>query len=392
LSVQQPDELQAARSLALRPSSISPRAISPITDRQYKDEPLDELRRSLSEKLNLKLQESRLFRSVEVSKDGASASSGLTLDVEITYIWRGSKSVVVPIVARSDPSVLEVSGTITTGDTARRDPVLEFICRASTGGAIVKSKKWMHENIDKVSGGLSKLLLRINRLKKMTRAALTATSINSSNPLERLLAFPPDTWARMERGLERGIAQAGLKPQLFSFRGAVSQPDAAGTVIAVIVTKENAERLLLTYSRMLGINKRTVFPYLENTYLAPEKLDQIFRETEHSKERMVWIWYAKKGTTHWNKVEINASTSLLDLSSHSELKPTRTLIPASYLSINEVECRSPEGCASLDSAWVYNSAIFIFPQSGELSPRPESSESGFELHTQFDRHPVLVRF
>ena len=378
LSVQQPGELRSTRSLTLRPSSISSHAIPSITQREYREEPLDELRSSLGEKLRLNLVRTGLFRSVESTKDDASASSALILDVELTYIWQGSRSTMVPLVARSDPSVLEISGTLTTGDAALTTPVLEFICRGSTGGAIPKSKEWMHENIDKVAEGLSKLLMSISREQIITAPALTAAYSQSPTPLEMVLSFPPTSWAEFARALQRGLGHPGPKSPLSASQTIVSPVNTGGTVIGVRVRMENADRLLLIYSRVLSTNKRSISPRLEGTYITAEKLKQIFRDAENSKERIFWVWYAKQGPTYWEKDTISASTSLLDQG--SELKPIRTLIPAPYT----VEHSNWD---SIDSAWTYNSAVFIFP--GRHS---EASGPGLELHTQLDNHLVRVRF
>lgn len=385
LSVQQPDELQSVRSLVLGPLSISPHAVPSIARRQYKEEPLDELSRGLGEQLRLNLENGKLFRSVEYSRGDGPASSELTLAVEITSIWQGSKSVIVPIVARSDPSVLEVSGTITSGDGAHLRPVLEFLCRGLTGGVIVKSRKWMHENIDQVAEGLVKLLRRISLEKRVTGAALTAEPSKSLVPIEMILSVSPSAWADSEKGLKHRLA--GLKPPWSPVQRSVSGVGDDGTVVAVLVTKENFDRLLLLYSRMLSINQRTMFPNLEDTDLSPETLSRIFRETWNSEERMLWVWYARRGTTYWNKDTIAGSTSLVDLSNRNELRPIRTLIPVSY------QVGRCMGCDSLESEWVYNSAILIFPdRKDQLSARPGSSDTGFELHTQLDNRPVLIRF
>ena len=228
------------------------------------------------EKLRLNLTATGLFRAIDLSKDYLSTASELTLDIEITDIWQGSKSTIVPIVARRDPSVLEISGTIMMGGAPGRKAVLEFMCTNSTGGVSVKSKKWMHENIDKVAEGLRKLLLRISHNKTVTGSPVIANPTNSSNPIEMVWAFSPDFWANTAKSLQRSQDGTGLTLPSVPYHVAVSQVNDDGTVSGLMITKENAGRLFLTYSRMLNKSKRTVFPRLEDTYISPEKLQQIF--------------------------------------------------------------------------------------------------------------------
>ena len=381
LSVQRPAELQSTRALILRPSVISARAIPSIPQRVYREEPLEEVTRSLDETLVRTLKPTGLFRSIELSSRSP-IDSTIALDIELIHIWQGSRSTIVPLVARSDPSVLEISGTITTGDAAGNKPVLEFMCRSLTGGVILKSKTWMHENIDKVAEGVKKLLLRVREERRTITAAITATPTTSSE-LEMIWAYAPDAWAKMAKSMrlvQEQMEQRGLK--LSRQYGAVSQVDTDGTVVALLITQENIDRLVRGYSRMLSNSKRTLFPRLSDTYITGEKLYQIFHEAEGSNQWMVWVWYARRGITNWNHEDINATTALIDLSTAVKSKPIQSLIPAPYLPLSEIDCHDLL-CDPLDQAWVYNSVVFVFPG------KPSASS---ELRTQLDKHAVVVRY
>ena len=382
LSVQRPAELHSTRALLLRPSVISARAIPAIPQRVYREEPLEDVTRSLDETLLRTLRPTGLFRSIELSSRSPIEST-IALDVELIHIWQGSRSTIVPLVARSDPSVLEISGTIATGDDSGNKPVLEFMCRSLTGGVIFKSRTWMHENIDKVAEGVKKLLLRVREERKTIGAAITATS-TSSYELEMTWAYPPNEWNRLAKSMRRvqeQLDQRGLKlsPQY----GAVSQVDTDGTVVAILITKENIDRLVRGYSKMLSNSKRALFPRLSNTYITGENLHQIFQEAEGANQWMVWVWYARRGITNWNPEDIKATTALIDLNTAAKSKPIQSLIPVPYLPLSETDCHDLL-CAPLDDSWVYNSVIFVFPGNHNRHARSE-------LHTQLDNHAVVVR-
>ena len=383
LSIQQPAELQSTRALVLRPSVISARAIPSIPQRVYREEPLEEVTRRLDETLLRTLRPTGLFRSIELSSRGPIESS-IALDIELIHIWQGSRSTIVPLVARSDPSVLEISGTITTGDVAGNKPVAEFMCRSLTGGVILKSKTWMLENIDKLAEGVKKLLLTVREERRTVGAAITATPTTSSE-LEMIWAYAPDAWAKVARSMrlvQEQMEQRGLK--LSPQHGAVSHVDPEGTVVALLITEKNIDRLVRGYSKMLSDGKRTLFPRFSDTYITGEKLYQIFHEAEGSNQWMVWIWYARKGITNWNHEDINATTALIDLNTAVKSKPIQSLIPAPYLPLSEIDCHDLL-CEPLEQTWVYNSVIFVFPGDHNTPARSE-------LRTQLDNHSVVVRF
>jgi hypothetical protein len=384
--VQKPEELKTRRALFLPPSSVSPDAVSSFIQRQYKEESVEALQQGLADQLRLSLSTTGLFRSVELATTNGSAGSELTLRLELRRIWQGSASTIVPLVARSDPSELEISGVITSGDASDLKPALEFLCRSSTGGVILKPKHWMHDNVAKVAESVKKLLMKVTREPRAAAAPIIGTPARSATLSEMVWLYPPSDWAKMGNILQRGLDQAGLKLPSSQLREAVSEISSDGTVVGILVTRENAERLFLTYSRVLSANKGSAVP-LDGTYVTGPKLYQIFRKAEESNQRMIWVWYAKKGVTHWSRERIDANTLLIDANTGMRLKPIATWIPLSYVAWMEMGCRGM-GCVTLDAATVYNSAIFIFPARGA----PPDAAEPFELRTEMDNRSVVLRF
>lgn len=379
MNVYQPDAYRKGRSLSIRLFSVT--AIP-----NYKAEPTEDMRILLAEELRKKLLESKYFSSVTILPEDKEPQTDFVLEGDFSRIDEGSTLGRWFIGGKGNAAKLNTRGRLLAGKSLQ--PIADFECLALSGGSVfglARAKSSIHAIAKKMADSMKKMFpsadkkvtqfVKGTKAKKSKTHPIVAENKNKNDDqyswIKHLIwrGKPPEKWERDDctKTISNFISQGDRnerKVEALWFSAPSYQAHLR------LLTKQGEEGDIEKGKRLKG-----------GFLPAHSQL----KEMEEEDAYVVAIGFAKKtqdkGPILWNNEAMMAATSL-QLAGRPEMRiqPLRAIDASSLSHI-------------FDEKWAAHYVLLVVPTKlADGRPVIESLNDKLELHTEFERNPVVIQF
>jgi len=378
LNVYRASEFTRRRPLAIRLFSVTGLP-------NYKAEPIENLRDRMAEEILKKMQESKFFSSVAILPEDQTPETGYVLEGEFFRIDQGKRWIRI-IGVKGGEAELGINGRLGLVKNGSAEPVADFECLSKSIGGFWQlkgAKGSTYDNAgdiaDYIKGIFSWVEKKIAKMGKEIEApAFKGRPISARN--ERA----DDEW---QKKTSDKWSHDNCADVISSFTSEGEWKD-QGRVDALWFTAPSYQAHL----RLLALpaeddDKKKLLGFEGGLLPANQQL----KELEDQDVYVLAVSFQKKrnhGPIFWDGEKIRRATFITYRG-----RPEEQIRPIQVIDSVIPSYAIEHGWRGRQGAWAAHTVLLVFPtKSANGKPVIESFKDKLEIHTEFEKNPVVIEF